>query len=182
MILPFVSESVIRDFQSARNILISGDITPEMALRVMLLIRDMDDGDNPIWLIIDSPGGDVQSGWTIVDSMRLAKSPVNTVCYGQCASIAALIFACGRKGGRLMLKHSRFMIHQPWGTLGFAPIKESDLRISSDEMTETRNEIESELSKASGLSIEAVHRMCDDDSFMRAEQAIRYGFADGIIE
>ena len=179
--LPLVGDRVLEEFQRQRNILISGDVTHDMAMRVMLLIRDMDDGATPIRLIIDSPGGDVQAGWTIVDSMRLSRSPVHTVCYGEVSSIAALIFACGRRGSRMMLEHSRLMIHEPWGRLGPSAMKESDLRVASESMTETREEIERELSAVSGLPLEEVHRLCSDDMPMTAEEAVRKGFADSII-
>lgn len=181
--LPYVPPNVADAFQRARNILIAETITRDLAIRVMLLLREMeeDDPSAPIFMIIDSPGGDVQAGWTIYDSMNLCKCPITTVCYGEAASIAAVIFANGTKGRRLMLEHSRLMIHQPWSSVNVMAIKESDLSEASDDLTKTRNEIERALSKASGIEVGRIHEICEHDFRMDAREAIDIGLADAIL-
>ena len=178
---PYVSDLDMARFQSKRNILISGDISRDTAVRVMLLLERMgeESPDSPIFLVMDSPGGDVQSGWSIIDAMAICPSPVNTVCFGECSSMAAVIFSCGAKGGRMMLPHSRLMIHQPWG--GSFASKESELREASERITRTRNELERHLSESSGNPLERIHSMCESDFVMSAEEAVSLGFADSII-
>lgn len=181
--LPYVSPEVADGFQRARNILIAEPITKDLAMRVMLLIKAMENerSDEPIWLIIDSPGGEVQAGWTIYDAMDACKCPIHTVCYGEAASIAAVIFANGDKGNRYMMEHSRLMVHQPWSAIkGFA-VKESDLAEASADLTRTRHEIEEALSKATGRSVALIHETCERDYRMDAKEAIDLGFADLIL-
>lgn len=180
--LPYVSPRVAESFQRRRNILIKGFVDRDLALRFMLVVKDMEEEsrDDPIWVIIDSSGGEVQAGWEIIDSMQLCAAPVHTVCYGEASSIAAVIFASGKRGQRHMLRHARLMIHQPWTNVGMG-IRQSDLIGKADDLTDTRNEIEDALAKASGLSLSEVHHMCETDYRMNASEAIRLGFADNVL-
>lgn len=164
--------------------MIADDITQDLAMRTMVLLRQMDSDDpnEPIWILINSKGGDVQAGWTIIDSMSLTKCPVFTVCYGEAASIAALIFANGEKGHRFMLKHARIMIHQPWAFPSSWPMKESDFAVVSDDISKTRSDIESFLADVSGNSKARIHELCENDYRMDASQAISMGFADATLE
>ena len=169
---------------SMRSILIAEPITKDTAKRVMVSLRllENEDPSAPIWLLFDSLGGEVQAGWTIVDSIALCKCPVNAVCFGEAASIAAVTFASCKRGKRYMLAHARLMIHQPWTGLSSWPMKESDLAAASIDLTKTREEIERSLSRSSGLPLSEVHRLCERDFHMDAEEAIEYGFADAIME
>ena len=180
--LPYVSPRVAESFQRRRNVLIRGFVSRDLANRLMLVLKDMEEEsrDDPIWVIIDSAGGEVQAGWEIIDSMQLCAAPVHTVCYGEASSIAAVIFASGRRGHRHMLRHSRLMIHQPWTDVGVG-IRQSDLMAASADLEGTRNEIEEALSKASGLPLAKIHEMCESDYRMGADEAIRLGFADSVL-
>lgn len=135
---------------------------------------------SPVFLVLDSSGGDVVSGWAIIDCMKLCACPVWTVCLGECDSMAAVIFANGAKGGRIMLPHAKLMIHQPWGNGAFG-IRESEMRLASEQMSKTRAIIEESLSKASGLSLDEVHSLCEKDFYMSAEESVSLGFADRIL-
>lgn len=181
--LPYVSAETIAEFQRKRNVLIAEPITEDLAIRIMLLIKQMedDDPDAPIWFIIDSAGGEVQAGWTIIDSMDLCKCPIHTVCFGDASSIAAVIFASGEKGRRYMLKHARLMIHQPWSTLSAWSIKEAELSDLSDDLTKTRREIEEKLADVSGRPVSYIHELCERDYRMDAKEAIDKGFADRVL-
>ena len=179
--IPLVSEALVSKFQGERNILITGEINDELALRVMLLLRDLDnENHDPITLYINSPGGSVSAGLTIVDNMRLVKSPVYTLCYGMAASMGAVIFASGEKGHRYCLKHSEVMIHQPWRTLESA-YKQSDLEIVSAHMRRTREALEQVLADAAGKTIEEMHAACEKDNWLTAEDAVSMGLADKIL-
>lgn len=160
-----------------------GPIDRDVAIRFMLVIKDMEaeSAEEPIWVIIDSAGGEVQAGWSIIDSMALCKCPIHMVCYGEAASIAAVIFASGERGHRHMLRHARLMIHQPWAGVGGIGVRQSELERASQDLTRTRNGIEEALAKASGLPLSRIHSMCDGDYVMSAEEAVRAGFADSVL-
>lgn len=181
--MPYVGERIADAFQKDRNILISEPITRELAMRVMLLLRTMEAEDEaePIRLIIDSPGGEVQAGWIIYDSMNVCRCPIITVCYGEAASIAAVIFANGGRGRRYMLEHAKVMIHQPWSAIRGLAVKESDLADASSDLTRTRREIENAIAKASGRTLSEVHAACERDCRMDADEAISFGLADAIL-
>ena len=179
---PLVSAELVTEFQKQRNVIISDEITAELALKVMLLLRSLDnESHDPINFYINSPGGSVSAGLTIVDNMRLIKSPVYTICYGTAASMAAVIFASGEKGHRYMLRHSEVMIHQPWRQFGEA-YKQSDLEIVSEHMKRTRLQLEEILAEASGRSLEEMHAACEKDNFLTAEDAVKMGLADKILD
>lgn len=180
--LPLINDELIARFQNERNILISDTITSELALKVMLLLRDLDNQSNdPIYLYINSGGGSVSAGLTIVDNMRLIKSPVYTVCYGLAASMAAIIFSAGDKGHRYVLPHAEIMIHQPWRTMEDS-YKQSDLEVVSYHMKRTRTALEQLLADASGRSLEEMHDACERDNWLTAEEAIEMGLADKILK
>lgn len=179
---PLVTDSTLWDLQRGRNVLIRSDVDKGLALRVMLTLREMDSESHaPIRILIDSMGGDVQSGLTIVDAMEVCESPIHTVCVGMAASMAAVIFACGERGHRYMMRHARLMVHQPWGSVSSLYMKETDMRVMSEEMTRTRETLEGILSEKSGLSPSDVSSICENDHHMDAYEAIRLGFADRIL-
>ena len=179
---PLVSTALVEEFQSERNLLICEDINDALALRIMLVLRHLDNESNdPIYLYINSPGGSVSAGLTIIDNMKLVKSPIYTVCYGLAASMAALIFAAGEKGHRYILPHGEVMIHQPWRQIQ-AAFNQSDFEREGRHFKRMRDSLEQILSETSGKSIEEMHSACEHDNFLTAEEAIEMGLADSILK
>ena len=180
---PILSGEIMEEFQNQRNIVIAETISDDLALKVMLLLRHMDQQSNdPIYLYINSGGGSVTAGLTIVDNMALVKSPIYTVCYGIAASMAAVIFASGEKGHRYMTAHSELMIHQPWSNASISGLKETDLVGIAEEMSNTRRKLETILSDASGKSLDEIHIACEKDNYLDPEEAIAMGLADKVIQ
>ena len=180
---PILSGEIMLEFQEQRNIVIADTITDDLALKVMLLLRRMDQQSNdPIYLYINSGGGSVIAGLTIVDNMSLIKSPVYTVCYGIAASMAAVIFSCGQKGHRYMTAHSELMIHQPWNSASISGMKETDLVGLAEEMSNTRRKLEEILAKNSGKTLKEIHNACEKDNYLDPDEAIAMGLADKIIQ
>ena len=178
---PLVSTDLVQEFQSQRNILVCEEISDELALRIMLVLRHLDNESNdPIYFYINSPGGSVSAGLTIIDNMRLCKSPIYTVCYGCAASMAALIFSVGEKGHRYSLPHGEVMIHQPWRQIQ-AAFNQSDFEREGNRFKRLRDTLETILSEASGRSQQEMHDACEHDNFLTAEQAIEMGLADIIL-
>jgi ATP-dependent Clp protease protease subunit len=145
-----------------------------------LIYLEKDDKEKPIWMYINSPGGDITSGLAIRDTMRFVKCPIHTIGFGQCASMAAILLAAGKKGERLCLPSTRVLIHQPWSVYGGG--QQSDVVIQAKELTRMRDALERMLAQDTGQPIEKVHTDCDRDFIMDAEEAKIYGIIDKVIE
>jgi len=144
-----------------------------------LLFLQMEDSDKDINVYINSPGGHVTSGLAVYDTMQFVKPDVNTYCIGQAASMGALLLAGGTKGKRYALPNARIMIHQPWGgTQGTA----SDIHIQAKEILRVRERINKLLVNHTGQSLEKVEKDTDRDYFMTADEAMKYGLVDNVID
>jgi ATP-dependent Clp protease protease subunit len=143
-----------------------------------LLFLDADNPDRDIHLYVNSPGGSVSAGLAIYDTMQFLKSPVNTICMGLAASMAAFLLAAGRSGKRSALPHSRIMIHQPsGGTQGTA----ADIEIQAKEILYLRAKMNELMARHTGRPLELIERDVDRDRFMSAEEAKEYGIVDNIV-
>jgi len=144
-----------------------------------LLFLQMEAPDKDINVYINSPGGNVTSGLAIYDTMQFVKPDVNTYCIGQAASMGALLLAGGAKGKRYSLPNARIMIHQPWGgTQGTA----IDIHIQAQEILRIKDRINSLLVHHTGQSAEKITQDTDRDYFMTAEEAMKYGLVDSVID
>ena len=142
-----------------------------------LLFLDSEDPEKDISLYINSPGGVVNSGLAIYDTMQYLRAPVSTICIGMAASMAAVLLAAGRKGKRYALPNARIMIHQGSGGFrGNAP----DAMIQMKEwefLVARNNEI---LARHTGQPLEKVAKDTDRDLFMSPEAAKDYGIIDAV--
>ena len=164
-----------------RVIFIVGPIEDHMANLVVaqLLFLESESADKDIHLYVNSPGGVVNSGLAIYDTMQFVKPDVSTVCVGQAASMGALILAGGAAGKRHALPHSRIMIHQPMG--GFQG-QASDIDIHAKEILRLRERLNRIMVKHTGKNLETIQRDTDRDYFMESEEALKYGIIDTVIE
>ena len=121
----------------------------------------------------------MSSGLAIYDTMQFVRPDVSTICIGQAASMGAVLLAGGAKGKRFCLPHARMMIHQPLG--GFQG-QAADMEIHAREMLVTRDRLNKILAKHTGQSVEKIKNDTDRDNFMAAEDAIRYGLIDKILD
>ena len=144
-----------------------------------LLFLQMEDPDKDIDVYINTPGGMVTSGLAIYDTMQFVKPDINTYCVGQAASMGAVLLAAGTKGKRFALPHARIMIHQPWGGVQGAA---SDISIQAKEILRLKSKIEDILSKHTGQTMDAIKKDTDRDNFMSAEEALKYGLVDEVVE
>ena len=144
-----------------------------------LLFLQMEDTDKDIDVYINTPGGAVTSGLAIYDTMQFVKPDINTYCVGQATSMGALLLAAGAKGKRYALPHARIMIHQPWGGVrGQA----ADISIQAKEILRLRTRIEEILSKHTGQAIDKIKKDTDRDYFMSAEEGLKYGLVDEVVQ
>jgi ATP-dependent Clp protease, protease subunit len=143
-----------------------------------LLHLESEDPDKDIHLYINSPGGDVASGFAVYDTMQFIKPDVSTICMGQAASFAAFLLLAGTKGKRFALPHARVLLHQPHGG---AQGQTSDIEIQAKEFLRYRKLLDELISLHTGQPADKVHTDTDRDYIMTAEQAKEYGVIDDVI-
>ena len=163
-----------------RIIFISGEINTEMANLVIaqLLFLEAKNSEKDISLYINSPGGEVDAGLAIYDTMNFIKSKVNVICVGMAASMAAVLLSSGEKGKRYALPHSRIMIHQP---LGGAQGQASDIKIQAEQILKIKDVINKILSDNTGKPIEQIEKDTNRDYYLTPEEAKNYGLIDEIL-
>lgn len=143
-----------------------------------LLFLEADDPEKDIHLYINSPGGYVQSGLAIYDTMQYIKPDVSTICIGQASSMGALLLTAGAKGKRFSLPNARIMIHQPMG--GFQG-QATDIEIHAREILRMRENLNKILVKHTGQPFEKIQMDTERDYFMSGEEAVEYGLIDEIL-
>jgi ATP-dependent Clp protease protease subunit len=166
-----------------RIIFMSGpieDISANLIIAQMLFLSN-EDSKTDIHLYINSPGGSITAGLAVYDTMQFLRCDVATYCIGQAASMAAVLLAGGKTGKRFLLANNRVLIHQPLisGEL-IAPA--TDLEIEAREIMRLRERIYTILAKHTGQSAEKIEKDCDRNLWLDADEAIKYGLADRIIQ
>ena len=164
-----------------RIIMLSDEVNDTTASLVVaqLLYLEGQDPDKDIHLYINSPGGSISAGMAIYDTMQYIKCDVSTICVGLAASMGSFLLAAGTKGKRLALPNSEIMIHQP---LGGAQGQASDIKIQADHILFVRNRMNHLLSELTGQPMEVIERDTDRDNWMTADDAVRYGIIDKVVE
>lgn len=163
-----------------RIIFLTGPIDDNLSNLVVaqLLFLESEDPKSDISLYINSPGGSVTSGLSILDTMNFIKPSVSTLCVGQAASMGAVLLSGGEKNKRFCLSNSRVMIHQP---LGSFQGQATDFDIQAKEILSIRARLNEILSKNTGQSIKKIQADTERDNFMQAEEAKKYGLIDNIL-
>ena len=164
-----------------RIIVMDGVVEDKMAsvLCAQLLFAESQNPDRDITLYINSRGGLVTAGMAIYDTMQYIKCDIQTIVMGQACSMASLLASAGTKGKRMMLPHSRHMIHQP---LGGASGQATDVQIQANELLRWKEELTKIYVKTTGQPTEKLQEDMERDKFMTAEEAVKYGLADKIVE
>ncbi|MDM8534321.1 ATP-dependent Clp endopeptidase proteolytic subunit ClpP [Clostridiaceae bacterium HSG29] len=164
-----------------RIIMLNGEVNDTQAslITAQLLFLESDDPDKDISLYINSPGGSITAGMAIFDTMNYIKSDVSTICIGMAASMGAFLLAAGAKGKRYVLPNSEVMIHQP---LGGAQGQATDVKIRAERLLAIRDRMNKLLSDMTSQDIEKIEKDTERDNFMIAEEAVKYGLVDEIIE
>ena len=144
-----------------------------------ILFLASEDPDRDINIYINSPGGSITAGLAILDTMNLVEPNIVTYCIGQAASMAAVLLACGTKGKRFALPHSRIMIHQP--SMNNIGGQATDIDIYAREILRMKEVMNGIMADATGQPVEKVARDTERDYILEAPQAIEYGIIDKII-
>ncbi len=164
-----------------RVVFLVGPVEDNMANLVVaqLLFLESENPDKDIHLYINSPGGAVNAGLAIYDTMQFIKPDVSTVCIGQAASMGALLLAGGAKGKRFCLPHARMMVHQPLG--GFQG-QATDIEIHAREILRVRERLNEILVRHTGRTMDQIKEDTDRDYFMDGDEAKTFGLIDAVIE
>jgi ATP-dependent Clp protease, protease subunit len=164
-----------------RVVFLVGPVEDYMANLVVaqLLFLESENPDKDVHLYVNSPGGAVNAGLAIYDTMQFIKPDVSTVCIGQAASMGALILSGGAKGKRFALPHARMMVHQPMG--GFQG-QATDIDIHAREILRVRERLNQILRKHTGRTLDQIEEDTDRDYFMGGDEAVAYGLIDSVIE
>jgi len=154
------------------------DDTVANIIIAQLLFLQAEDPEKDIYLYINSPGGSVYAGLAIYDTLQYMSAPVNSMCMGMAASMAAVLLAAGTKGKRSALPNSRIMIHQPsGGSQGTA----ADIEIAAKEILYARERLNQILSHHTGQTVERIAEDVDRDRFMSPQEAKEYGLIDNVV-
>jgi ATP-dependent Clp protease protease subunit len=163
-----------------RIVMLDTDVNEHSASLIVaqMLFLESEDPDRDILFYINSPGGSVISGLSILDTMQFIKCDVSTIVMGQAASMGSLLASSGTKGKRLILPRARHLIHQP---LGGAQGQASDMEIQVNEILRMKKQLTEIYVATTGKSYEQLERDMDRDNIMTAEESIAYGLADKIV-
>lgn len=172
-------DPLIEKFLKTRQIILSGEVCKELAEKIVkqLLILEAD-SDKPIYVYIDSPGGDVDAGFAIFDTIRFINASVYTIGMGLVASAGALILLAAPKERRLGFPNSHYLIHQPSsGMKGVA----TDIEIHAAEIAKTKEKINKIIAEETGTSLDKVSKDTDRDYWLNAEESVSYGLISRVI-
>ncbi|KDP42914.1 hypothetical protein JCGZ_23856 [Jatropha curcas] len=164
-----------------RIVCINGPINDDTSHVVVaqLLFLESENPSKPIHMYLNSPGGQVTAGLAIYDTMQYIRSPINTICMGQAASMASLLLAAGAKGERKSLPNATIMIHQPSG--GYSG-QAKDMTIHTKQIVRIWDALNELYSKHTGQSIDVIQKNMDRDYFMTPEEAKEFGLIDEVID
>jgi len=177
--MPMTSGPVQNALFKSRTVLIFGEIDMRLAERVTAQITAFAaESDKPIRVIINSPGGHVESGDTVHDMIRFCGAPVKVIGTGWVASAGAHIFLGAKKENRLCLPNTRFLLHQP---LGGVRGQASDIQIEAEEIIKMQERINRTIAKETGQTYERIVKDTQRNFWMGAEQAVEYGLVSKII-
>ncbi|CAN5805540.1 ATP-dependent Clp protease proteolytic subunit [soil metagenome] len=162
-----------------RVVVLGSEVDDEIATRVCAqLIWLKGEGDDDIWLYINSPGGSVTAGMAIYDTMQFVGCPVATVCLGFAASMGQFLLTAGEPGKRFTLPNARLVMHQPSaGLRGQA----SDIAIQAEQFSYTKRRVAEIIAQHSGQDVERIREDSERDRWFTAVEAKEYGLVDKVI-
>jgi ATP-dependent Clp protease protease subunit len=156
------------------------DVAANLIIAQMLFLSN-EDSNTDIHFYINSQGGSITSGLAVYDTMHFLRCPVATYCVGLAASMAALLLAAGHTEKRFILSNSRVLLHQPLIS-GVLEGPATDIEIETKEILRLRERLYKILSKSTGKDTAQIEKDCDRNLWLDAEEAIKYGLADRILQ
>lgn len=144
-----------------------------------LLFLSREDPDKDIQFYINCPGGQINAGLAIYDTMQLIQAPISTIAVGLAASMGTILLTAGTKGKRYALPNATIHLHQP---IGGVSGQVADIEIAAREYMRMRDLLNTILDKHAGLTEEQIARFTDRDFYMTAQQAAEYGIIDEVLQ
>ena len=179
---PEIQKMIDYTFLEKRQVFLWGGVDDKSAKDVVskLLYLEFEKPGEPITFFINSPGGSVTAGLSILDTMNLISSPVSTVCMGLAASMGSILLSAGEKGKRYIYPYGEVMIHQP--SIGYLQGVVADLEITAKQMTKTKEIAAKILADNCGKKTKTVLADFDRDYWMDAKESIKYGIVDELFK
>ena len=171
------------EFLGRREVFLATGVDETSCNRVIkeLIYLDKEDSSSEITIYINSPGGSVQDGLAVYDTIMLLNSPVRTVCLGTCASMGAILFLAGER--REMMEHGKIMIHDPSFGRGheIGGKKPHEIQMELDDLNSCRESLAAIIAGRTGRELEEVYQVTERDAYFNAKEAIEFGLATAII-
>lgn len=174
-------DALMQKFLNTRQIILAGEINKELSEKIVrqLLLMESLSATKPIYIYIDSPGGDADAGFAIFDMIRFIKAPVYTIGMGLVASAASIILLAASKERRFGMPNSHYLIHQPLsGIKGVA----TEIEIHAKELEKMRVKINKLIAEETGTDEKKVAKDTDRDFWLNAEESVEYGLISKIAK
>ena len=174
-----MADSVYQSLLKNRIIFLGSEVEDENANAIcaQMLLLNAEDPSKDIYLYINSPGGSIDAGMAIYDTMQWISNDVATVAMGLAASMAQFLLSAGTKGKRFALPHARILMHQPSGGLGGTA---TDIRIQAEQSLHIKKTMAELIAQHTGQTVEQIEADSDRDRWFTAEEALAYGFIDHV--
>ena len=174
-------DAMTQAFLDTRAIVISDAVDSKLADRVMkqILLLEQLDPKKEITLYINSPGGEISSGFAIFDLLQFVDCPITTIVSGLAASMGSVLSMVGDKGRKFAMANAKIMVHQP--LLQGAQGNITDLEIHTDQILKTRTKLAGMYAELTGKTVKQILKDMERDNWMTAEEAVKYGLIDKII-
>ena len=173
-----IQKVIEQKFLEQRKIFLWGEVDDQSAENIVskLLYLESANPGKKITFYINSPGGIITSGYSILDTMNLITSPVSTVCMGLAASMGSLLLSAGQKGERYIYPLGEVLIHQP--SIGYLQGQASDIAIHARQILKSKEIAADILSRNCNQSMDKILKDFERDYWMNASESIAYGIVD----
>ena len=164
-----------------RTIIISQQVNSELTQKVLgqILLLEQEDPEAPITVFINSPGGEMFSGYAIFDTLRFVSCPVTTIVTGFAASMGSILSLAADKGRRFAMPQAKILIHQPL-LMGYQG-RAADCEIQAREILKTREHLINLYCEYTERSYDEIKQAIDRDNWFTAEEALDFGLLDKVV-
>ena len=165
----------------SRTVVISQQVDAKLTSKVLsqLVLLEQEGDDQPVTVFINSPGGEIFSGFAIFDMLNFISCPVTTIVTGFAASMGSILSLAAGKGRRFAMPQAKIMIHQPL-LMGYQG-RATECEIQAREILKTRDHLVKLYSEQTGKSCEEIKKALDRDNWFTAEEALEYGLIDKVV-
>ena len=174
-------EDLASKLLKSRTVVISQQVDAELTAKVLsqLVLLEQEGHEEPVTVFINSPGGEIFSGFAIFDMLNFIACPVTTIVTGFAASMGSILSMAADKGRRFAMPQAKIMIHQPL-LMGYQG-RASECEIQAREILKTRDHLVKLYSEQTGKSREEIKKALDRDNWFTAEEALKYGLLDKVV-